>query len=347
MAKRSFWEEVRERADKVSDRLDADVLLFNDDLERAWGPDDTVIDLCEDRERRPNVVLVLVTHGGNPHVAYRIARCLQEHYDGFTVYIPGLCKSAGTLITIGAKEIVMAGRGQLGPLDVQIYKPDELWESASGLDVIEALDSLKSKTIASFRSILMDLKVGSRGQITLKTAMEAASELTAGVYSPIYGQIDPNKLGEIGRAMRIAEKYGERLDERYGNLEEGTLQKLLVDYPSHGFVIDRDETIELFKNVRPPEEDEQELSDSLRFLALEPFVGDSDDVYPPQPIIRFISTGLDREEGGAEDEAQDHRGREEGEREAIGPAFGETGEGSAPEASHNGQKEGSFPESQT
>jgi ClpP class serine protease len=95
-----------------------------------------------DRKRRKNAILILVTEGGDPDAAYRIARCFQEHYELFTCIVPGYCKSAGTLITIGAHELVMTDGGELGPLDIQMSKKDELWESQSGLTVAAALNAL-------------------------------------------------------------------------------------------------------------------------------------------------------------------------------------------------------------
>ncbi len=45
--------------------------------------------------------------------------------------------------------------------------------------------------------------------------------------------------------------------------------KLIAAYPSHGFVIDREEAQELFNNVRPPTESENSLAECLADLALE------------------------------------------------------------------------------
>ncbi|HRH92235.1 MAG TPA: ATP-dependent Clp protease proteolytic subunit, partial [Agitococcus sp.] len=58
------------------------------------------------------VILVLGTSGGDPHAGFRIARALQ-HYssDGFTLVVPQYCKSAGTLIAIGASDIAIANCG--------------------------------------------------------------------------------------------------------------------------------------------------------------------------------------------------------------------------------------------
>src|SRR5215210_636420 len=130
-------DEITHWANQVATEQDADVLLYNGEISWDWTPNENVIDMCKCcAQNRPNVVIILVSHGGDPDAAYRISRCLQHNYQKVIVYIPGFCKSAGTLIAIGGSEIVMSDHGQLGPLDVQIEKPDELFKSGSGLDEI-------------------------------------------------------------------------------------------------------------------------------------------------------------------------------------------------------------------
>src|SRR4051812_30653366 len=68
-------------AKQVGDKRNADILFYSGDIGRP--EDDSVIDLVLKRRRRPNVLLVLCTYGGDPHAAYRIARCLQTHYKRF------------------------------------------------------------------------------------------------------------------------------------------------------------------------------------------------------------------------------------------------------------------------
>lgn len=320
-------------ADKVADELQADVLLFNGDMYQEMAPDEKLIDLCSDRALHTNVLLVLVTNGGDPHVAFRIARYLQQKYTKFTVFIPGWCKSAGTLITIGAHNIVLSDNGQLGPLDVQVSKPDELFESGSGLDLIQALDFLKSRSFAMFEDNFIKMKSKSGNRLSTKTAMEMSTALTVGLFQPIYEQIEPTRLGEISRAMRITQDYGQRLDRKSGNLKDSALLRLVNGYPSHGFVIDREEADTLFKGVREPGEHEKALVNCLeKFLpniTRNPNVhGDSGDAYI-QPLMQFLSTTNKWETGKEENDGQSHggdpEGDPEGEREEAGRASGDTG----------------------
>jgi len=55
----------------------------------------------------------------------------------------------------------------------------------------------------------------------------------------------------------VAAEYGERLQSH--NVKEGAIAKLLMGYPSHGFVIDKTEAATLFKRVRELSPDEYKL----------------------------------------------------------------------------------------
>jgi hypothetical protein len=214
------------------------------------------------KQQTEEAYLFLATYGGDPDAGYRIARALRHHYRHLTLVIPTFCKSAGTLLAIGADQLVISDKGELGPLDMQLKKPDELFDMSSGLDITQAMAFLRTQSADILKSTLVELKVDL--EVTTKTAAEIATKLAQGLVSPIYAQIDPYKIGESQRAISIAFSYGKRLDEKVKNLKgEAALKSLVLDYPSHGFVIDRKEATSLFKNVRAPDEWEQAVVESL------------------------------------------------------------------------------------
>jgi hypothetical protein len=107
----------------------------------------------------------------------------------------------------------------------------------------------------------------SGGVITTKTAAELSANLATGMLAPIFGQMDPMKIGEDFRSTRIAEEYSGRLDAHAQNLVRNAsfqaIDSLVRGYPSHGFVIDRTEAKALFRNVHPIEGKMKELIDVL------------------------------------------------------------------------------------
>lgn len=64
--------------------------------------------------RRKHCILVLTTSGGDADAAYLMARYLRRFYEKVTICVFGYCKSAGTLLALGAHEIVMGRAGRVG-----------------------------------------------------------------------------------------------------------------------------------------------------------------------------------------------------------------------------------------
>ncbi len=216
-------------------------------------------DLLRHRQLHKKATVFLTTFGGDPDGGYRIARCLRHHYtEGLRVVVASWCKSAGTLIVIAADEIAMGDRGELGPLDVQVYKGSELQERSSGLDITEALGLVGNHVRWGYKGMLTEArKMG----LSTKLAAEMAAHVGAAIAGPLLAQIDPLRLGELQRATRIAADYGNRLDAYSQNLKDGALKSLIHDYPSHSFVIDRKEAAKLFERVDPLTPAEQKFVD--------------------------------------------------------------------------------------
>lgn len=232
------------------------VILYVGDVDREGYEEVTrICDGLTASERRERATLVLATMGGDPDAGFRIARALQCNFEpGFRLVVPHMCKSAGTLIAVGARVLAIDDTGELGPLDIQLEKKDELFENASGLDLPQAIVALRSHIVETFRSSLLDVRLG--GRLSTKIASEIATQITTGIFAPIFAQIDPRRLGETQRANSIAYEYGTRLEEKAENLNPPGLQTLIFGYPSHGFVIDRKEARRIFKTVESvaPEE---------------------------------------------------------------------------------------------
>ena len=250
-------------------RPDSDVMLFNFGLDGGFQ-DHFYRFLTKRIMKRTNLLLFLTTEGGVADCAYRIARWLQDAYgsDGgeITIVVAGWCKSAGTLICIAAHKLIIADTGELGPLDVQIAKSDEIWERSSGLVVEAAFEKLQQESFKLFFTNLMEIKEQA-GRITFKTAADIAAQMVIGQTKEIFAKIDPLTVGEDYRSNLIAEQYAIRLNLKANNLLQTSrvdgLHTLLQGYPSHGFVIDREEASSLFRHVAAPAGKIAELAQML------------------------------------------------------------------------------------
>jgi hypothetical protein len=272
---------VAVQAQKVGDEIDADVLLYNGEMRRPH--DDTVIDLCSKRRRRKNVALVLSTNGGDMDAAYRIARCLRRRYEVVTAIVAGFCKSAGTLLLLGADELVLMEHAELGPLDVQLSKEDSLGERSSGLTPTQAFLSLDSQSQFAFEQAFYKMKL--EMNMSTRTAGEFASKIIGSLYGNIYAQIDPIRVGEVQRAQNIANAYGSRLLADSGCASSEALTRLLVGYPTHDFVIDAQEAETLF-SCRAASEAEEQLATLLHNRIRVPIARNK------RPDVRFLNPPL-------------------------------------------------------
>lgn len=259
-------EEIDRTARELALAENCDVMIINGDIFQPLQ-ELVVRKIRERNNKKPSLLFILATPGGSADSAYRISRAIQDNYQSACAVIAGWCKSAGTLCVIGAKDVVMFDDAELGPLDVQIARRDELGERDSGLVLTEALLNLEQHAFSLFENFLLQIKARSEGSITFKTATEISAQVTNGLFEPIYRQIDPQKIGEAARSLAIAEAYGRRLNLWARNLKGDALHSLTVGYPSHGFVIDRREADELFRRVREPNSHEVALINRLGPLA--------------------------------------------------------------------------------
>ena len=236
---------------EFSEKYDTDLYLFSAEITYKFA-DEFIHIIRKKQNCKKNCSLILTSNGGDPDAGYRIIRFIKRCYpDGnLIIYILGLCKSSGTLMVLGADEIVMGDFGELGPLDIQMPKEDELFYTSS-LNYMHGLYSLADNMFAMFEQSFLNLKFKSRQSITTKTAADISCNLAIGLVSPIAAQIDPVKLGEVNRAINITKDYGARITKN-----TKLVNRLISDYPSHTFVIDFEEAKEIFDNVRwiKPEE---------------------------------------------------------------------------------------------
>lgn len=245
--------ELRALAATLADGQHADILLYRGDITRSAS--DQLTAERRGRTSRLNVLLVLSTLGGSTDTAYRIARALRRNYERVTVYIDDHCKTAGTLLALGADELVMSDFGELGPLDAQLITTVQLGDMSSGLAPVQALNALQAEALDFFQHCFVQLRA--RSGLTARLAADRAAEMVTGLFSPIYAQIDPAQLGDVERGMNTSRQYGARV--KTANLRDGALEKLVTHYPSHDFAIDRDEAKELFHRVREPTAEEAEF----------------------------------------------------------------------------------------
>ncbi|MDE0004416.1 MAG: hypothetical protein OXQ29_17135 [Rhodospirillaceae bacterium] len=290
---------IVEAANAVADSLDAAVFVYSGAIDgEGFGRLVETIQPSDEQPARRNSIMFLTTFGGNAGPAYRIARLLQTITRKFYLCVPSHCKSAGTLIALGAAEIFMPSVSELGPLDVQLWRRDEIGQRRSGMVVRTALDGLAEETFKVFERAMLRITLSSDHTIGFDVASRVASEIATGVMAPVYAQVDPESLGNDLRDLSVAKAYGELLAEHGGNATKETVRQLVEDYPTHEFIIDSEEAKKLFKNVKESTEEMDRLILALGEVAYS--------VQDPHVVLR-----ADRHpepEGEGNDDSAGHEG---------------------------------------
>jgi hypothetical protein len=244
--------ELRTLATRLAQARQAEILIYSGELTR---PGDGDLSLGRnDRPRPPNCLLILRTLGGSADAAYRLVRTLGRQYRRLIVYIDDSCKGAGMLLALAADELVISDFGELGPLDLVSQHAIMPGHGESGLAPLQGLQALRAEAQTTFENYLSRFRSRRSLGMTSRSSLEHASALAIGLMGPVFSHIDPLQVAEVDRAMKTATLYAQRLGGNH--LKEGALDRLLTGYPSHDFVIDREEAHDLFRTVRAPTAEE-------------------------------------------------------------------------------------------
>ncbi|OWQ45961.1 hypothetical protein CDL60_15165 [Roseateles noduli] len=150
---------------------------------------------------------------------------------------------------LGASVLHMDDRGELGPLDMQVRRVNDFARHGSALEVSDTMSMLWAHQLLSFADSMQEM---TEYGMSSDAAAVAAAGLVGGAFQPIAQQIDPVVLTAMSRATGIAVAYGERLALKGQNISLPGISELVHGYPSHSFVIDREEAQRLFQDVRAP-----------------------------------------------------------------------------------------------
>jgi hypothetical protein len=226
---------------------------------------------CLESKSFENLDIVLHSGGGDINSAYQIAQLLHLRAKNVSVIVPLFAKSAATLLTISASEIIMGEIAELGPLDTQVLERQK-----GGRKYNSALNPFKSlEQLQSFSLETLDYAVKlflNRSSLTVDEAIARAIEFAASTASPLYSKLDIEKLGEYSRALSVGKEYGDRLLRRYTELgknddeRSSLLDKLVRGYPSHDYIIDFLEMKDLGFNVRQPNQTEKPIIHEIACL---------------------------------------------------------------------------------
>jgi hypothetical protein len=218
--------------------------------------------------------VIVAGPGGLSEAAYLLARELRRRFTHLTAYVPFEAKSAATLLCLAADELVLGDLGELGPLDQQ-YEEKQTADyplNTSRLLPGVALGQIQQGAMDMYDTLVTRI-VKASGLRPLEAGSKAA-ELIGDLYAPLMGQLDPARLADCARGLGAGKAYAERVLRRYRpalHAERGValLHTLIQEYPTHGFVLDREELTDLGVPNRVPDQTEATLLDHLALALIE------------------------------------------------------------------------------
>lgn len=223
------------------------VLLINRDMD--WDCAREVRGIADGLSDTDGLTVILNSPGGDMGCAYRMLLALRDRVEDIEALVPGWAKSAATFFCLGADSVHMGRHGELGPLDMQIIdRSSGKTTQVSALETFKTLDGLLGYSMDSLNAIIRFLR---DTPMDIPHAVDNAHQLFAAIASPLYSQIDPHELGEMGRYLSISEDYAERAMRRWAYSDRSyadrfeMARRLIWGYPDHGFVIDLTEAREI------------------------------------------------------------------------------------------------------
>lgn len=193
------------------------------------------------------LALVLHTYGGRVNVSRRLYHLLRSYAPQIDVLVPYKARSAGTLLCLGARELVLTPLAELGPIDPYIHAAGE---TAGMPPVISAED------VRAFRA-LAEQWFGLD-----------APEQRLEVFKLLAGRIFPTTLSAFFRADQqvraiAAELLSYQLPEQAPETRARIIDQLVSGYHAHDYTIARAEAAALGLRVSPARPAEEALLERI------------------------------------------------------------------------------------
>jgi hypothetical protein len=209
--------------------------------------------------------LFIYSRGGDVSVPWRVANMVREFCDEFNVLVPYKAQSAATLLSLGADNIVMGKKAELGPIDPTLVR------ATIGEGVLPQQE-ISVEDVNSFLSFIKE-----RANINDQSAL-------AQVVGALINQIGPLTLGTVNRqnshirlaARKLLTSRRDKMDEEKIN---AIIEVLTEKIYSHGHGIGRREARDIGLPVVFPDEKVEGLVWDL-YLKYEDFLKLNEPIYP-------------------------------------------------------------------
>lgn len=225
--------------------------------------------------------LLLQTGGGDTEMPWRMVSLIREYCGHFGVLVPHRSASAGTMIAMGADEIVMTPLSVLGPIDPSRSHP--LLPRREGEAQSEPI------SVQDMRHAMQFIREAAGSDKEMPYTPEAMAQ----IFAALFDKIHPLAIGAIEQSYALSKLVGTRCLETHMDPEKEAPQiKAIVDtlcdeFKSHQYQIPRREARRIGLKVKDAsDEEEAAITNLLKFYLARPFLPAS----PPTPGQVFEHT---------------------------------------------------------
>jgi hypothetical protein len=199
------------------------------------------------------ISLFLYTRGGSTLTAWSLVNLIRNFCENFEVIVPSKCHSSGTIICLGANNIVMTKQATLGPID----------PSTNGLfNPYVDHNNQRIKAPVSVEHVNSFIEF-------VKTEFNISDQLAlSNILINLSNHIHPIALGEVFKAKTQIQMIAKKLLNKQGINEAGAVDKIInflaSESGSHDYTIYRREARnELGLNIETPDENQYQLIKSV------------------------------------------------------------------------------------
>ncbi len=161
--------------DKDIDNVNSVLSQLVSSHDDAFSKPTTFVQLVDAVPYDQVIHLVIHTNGGAAVAAEKMLRKLRAHPAGYIAYIKQSCYSAGTILALGANEIVMTRDSMLGKIDPQIGNKQMSIHAATPKDLISSdnvYDVHEGIYAMNYITELLDIIFGKEKKTTLRANIE-------------------------------------------------------------------------------------------------------------------------------------------------------------------------------
>jgi len=204
-------------------------------LETHIAPDilPLVSDLLTRMGTTKQLAIFLYTLGGDSIVGWSLVNLARQYCERLLVVVPFRALSCGTLIALGAEEIIIGRNGQLSPIDPSVASPfNPLAPSIPGQPGPVTLLPVSVEDMAGFLD-LAKKEVGLRSDESMVEVLKILAE-----------KVHPLALGAVYRAREQNRELASRLLKRHMDDQarvDFIVDKLTRELPTHSYLIGRNE----------------------------------------------------------------------------------------------------------